>query len=513
MKLFRRWYAGLLAGAILSAGLAAPSFAQAVDKETLVVGAMWEARPYSMTDRRSRLFNEAEILDTLVKLDYDMSLKPGLATEWKQETPTEWVFTLREGVTFHDGEKLTAATVKNSFEHVLKLLPYAPGLLGIERLEAVDDTHLKIVTKVPFFGLPNQLTDAFTGIYAPSSFGADGAFVKPVGTGPYKLKEYVAQSHTDVEAFDGYWGEKPVIRNIRYRFIPDHNVRVLALEAGEVDLADNLPPAEAKRLEKDGKVAVYRAPTAGLYYMVANVRENSPLSDVRVRRAVDKIVDRSVIAEFALDGAGYPAKTFFSAEMGGFPLEKAREVDLKGAEKLLEEAGYKKNGKAWEKDGKPLQLDIVSYASRTEMPAITEAVIAELGEAGIKANAIMETWEALVTRTQESRFDGAIVFWTPEMTGHPDLHLTPHLHSKSNLDYNGYGNPALDALLEKGRTLPEGDERNATYREALEVIAADVPAVPLIHKMYLSAASKKLQGYRIHPSGFFYDFKSVRWAD
>ncbi|GAA6202313.1 ABC transporter substrate-binding protein [Aquicoccus sp. SU-CL01552] len=513
MKLLKTLRAGLVAGALATAAVVSPASAQAVDNQTLVVGTMWEALPYKMTARRGRLFNEVEILDTLVKLDYDMSLKPGLATDWTQESPTEWVFTLREGVVFHDGEKLTAEVVKNSLAHVMELLPYASGLLAIDRMEAIDEIHLRIVTKVPFYGLPNQLTDAFTGIYAPSSFGPDGAFVKPVGTGPYMLKDYVEKSHTDVERFDEYWGEKPAIRTIRLRYIPDHNVRVIALEAGEIDLVDNPPPAEAKRLEAEGKQAVYRAPAAGLYYMVMNTRDNSPLSDVRVRRAVDRLIDRSLITDFALDGAGYPGETFFSPELGGFPEEKPREVDPEAAAALLEQAGYSKTDGQWRKDGKPLVLDLVSYASRTEMPAITEAVVALLAEAGIQATLNMETWGALVDRTKQSKFDGAIVFWTPEMTGHPDLHLMPHLHSSSNLDYNGYGNPALDALLEKGRSLPEGDARDATYSQALEIIVEDVPIVPLVHKMYLAAANKRLQGYRIHPSGFFYDFKNVHWTD
>lgn len=500
--------AAALAAAAALAGPAGTASA-AGDPDTLVVGTMWEPLPLNMKARRSRFYNESEILDTLVKLDYDMSLQPGLATRWERTDPTTWVFHLRDGVKFHDGTALTAGVAKASLERVMAQLPYAKGLLTIESMEAVDPLTLKIATTEPFAALPNQLTDAFTGIYAPASFDAEGKLVAPIGTGPYRFVSYQPEDRTVVERFDGYWGEAPAIGRIVYRYIPDHGSRVIALEAGEVDFADNLPPAEARRLEGVEGIQVFAEPTAGLYYMVLNTRSPSPLADARVRRALDLLVDRDALVTHALDGAGLPAKTFFSQALGGMPKETPRRHDPEAAAALLTEAGWTRTDAGWTRDGEPLKLDLLSYASRTEMPILLEAVAGMLREAGVEVTLDLLTWPAMMDQVKAGSYDGYIVFWTPEMTGHPDLHLMAHLHSKSGLDENGYANPELDARLEEGRRIDAGPESAEIYRQALEIVRQDAPVVPLVHKTYLAAAAPRVHGYRVHPSGFFHDFKSV----
>ncbi len=487
--------------------------ARATDADTLTVATMWEALPLSMTARRSRFFNESEILDTLVKLDFEMNLIPGLATKWEQTGPTDWVFSLREGVRFHDGSRLDAQAVKASFERLLALLPFAPAQLDIAGIDVLAPLSVRIRTNEPFAGLPNQLTDAFTGVYGQASFDATGAFVQPVGTGPYRFVSYDKQDRTVVERFDGYWGPPPTIRRVVFRSIPDHNTRTLALEAGEVDMAVNILPSDAVRLTSVPGIEVHRQPTAGLYYAVFNTRDDSPLGDVRVRRALNVIIDRADLVQYGLDGVGLPAWQFFSPVFDWVPETLPRyAVDLTEAARLLTDAGYTRSSSNWTKDGQPLTLRLLSYASRTEMQPITEAVSAMLRAAGIQVDIDLHTWGGMLTRVKQGDFDAYVVFWTPEMTGHPDLHLTPHFHSAQNLLYNGYVNGMLDDLLVKGRGLPLGTERQETYRRALTLIHEDAPIAPLVHKVAVSASSDRVEGYRIHPSGFFYNFKEVRLA-
>lgn len=120
--------------------------AKASDDKTLVIGTMWESQPLAMKPRRSRFFNESEILDTLVKLDYDLKPIPGLATAWDRVSPTVWQFKLRENVVFHDGTKLDAEAVKFSLERVIALLPYAADLLNIKSIKAVSRWSLRSKT-------------------------------------------------------------------------------------------------------------------------------------------------------------------------------------------------------------------------------------------------------------------------------------------------------------------------------------------------------------------------------
>jgi len=483
--------------------------AAAAEEDTLVVGTMWESLPLSMTARRSRFFNESEILDTLVKLDFEMNLVPGLATAWERLSPTEWRFTLREGVTFHDGTPFDAAAAKHSLERVIALLPYAADLLVIESIEAEGPHSLKITTAEPFAALPNQLTDAITGIYAASSFDGEGKFVKPVGTGPFRFVEYAKQQHTVVERFDDYWGEAPTLDRIVYRYIPDHNSRTIALETGEIDLVINPLPADVRRLEGT-KFGVHAEPTAGLYYGSFNVAEDRPTGDVRVRRAIDLLVDRSLIVEGALDGVGLPARSFFSPQFPWVPdAAPVTPHDPEAAAALLEEAGYEKVDGTWTRDGAPLTLDILSYTTRTEMPLITDALAALLAREGIRAEVELYTFEGMMEFVRADDYDISVVFWTPEMTGHPDLHLKSQFHSEAGLNFTNWANARFDALVDKGRTLDPGPEWDATYAEALRIMADEALVLPLVHKVYTAATAPDVKGFRVHPSGFFYDLKSV----
>ncbi|UOM35070.1 ABC transporter substrate-binding protein [Acuticoccus sp. I52.16.1] len=512
MTLWRRTLFALLAGTTL---FCAPAHAQEAtgDGETLVVGTMWESLPLAMAPRRSRFFNESEILDTLVKLDYDMNLVPGLATAWEHVSPTVWRFTLREGVVFHDGTALDAAAVKASLEHVVALLPYAADLLNIERMEAIDPLTLEIETTEPFAALPNQLTDAITVIYAASSFDADGKFVKPVGTGPWVFVDYVKQDRTVVERFDDYWGEPPALERIVYRYIPDHNARTLALETGEIDFATNLPPAEAVRLRQEAEFEVFAEPTSGLFYGAFNTAGDTPLADRRVRLALNALVDREILVKGALDGIGEPAWQFFGPQFAWVPDGVTPyEVDREAAAALLEEAGYRKEDGRWMKDGEPLTLRILSYTSRTEMASITEALAALLAREGIGSEMQLFTWEGMLDLVRKGEYDISVVFWTPEMTGHPDLHLKSQFHSAAEMNYQGWANGRFDALVDEGRTLDPGPAWDDTYREALQILQDDAPIIPLVHNVYLVATSDDVTGYRVHPSGFFFDFKNVAKA-
>lgn len=502
----------MVAAAAVAALAGGPAVAQdnGARADTLVVGTMWESLPLAMAPRRSRFFNESEILDTLIKLDYDMALVPGLATSWERVSPTVWRFELRDGVEFHDGTELTAEVAKASLQRVVDLLPYASDLLNIERMEAAGPLTLEIETTEPFAALPNQLTDAFTVIYAPSSFNDQGEFVKPVGTGPWQFVDYVKQDRTVVERFDGYWGDQPELERIVYRYIPDHNARALALETGEIDFATNLPPADVARLDADPDFTVYAEPTAGLYYGAFNTVGDTPLADARVRRAVNYLVDRDILVKGALDGVGEPAWRFFAPQFDWVPEGVVPyEMDADKATALLEEAGYTKTDGQWQKDGEPLTLRILSYSSRTEMAAITEALAALLANQGIASDVQLFTWEGMLDLVRKGDYDVSVVFWTPEMTGHPDLHLKSQFHSKAQMNYQGWNNPRFDELVDTGRTLDCGEAWDDTYREAVQILQDDAPILPLVHKVFVVASADEVEGYRVHPSGFFFDFKNV----
>lgn len=508
-----KWKYLVAVGLIVTSFGTDPVAADTSDSTTLTLATMWESNPLSMKSRRSRFFNESEVLDTLVKLDYNLQMVPGLALSWERTSDTQWRFTLREGVTFHDGTDFNAQSAIDSLTKVMELLPYAPGMLDIAEMKAESPYILTIRTNKPFGALANQMTDAITGVYGAASFDAEGKYVKPIGTGPFKFTSYTKQDRTIVERFDDYWGKAPTLEKVVYRFIPDHAARTLAMEAGEVDLPVNILPADVKRLQADDNYITYQEPASGLYYMVLNTAKSSPFSDVRVRTAVNLMVNRDDLVTYGLDGVGIPAWEFFSPKFDLVAGDDPKySLDMDRAATLMQEAGYIKSDGFWAKDGKPLTLRMISYSSRAEMPVITETVANMLMQAGIKTEIKMYTWPGMRDLTKKGEYDAYTVFWTPEMTGHPDTHLKAHFSSNSNMTQSGYGNAELDDLLVAARGLDAGAERDAAYQKILQIIHQDAPIMPLVHKVYVAASHKGVKNFRVHPSGFFFNFKEV-WKE
>ena len=163
------------------------------------------------------------------------------------------------------------------------------------------------------------------------------------------------------------------------------------------------------------------------------------------------LVDREALVTHALDGVGIPAPEFFSPGFGLVPNDVPRyALDPAKAAALLQDAGYARDGGRWKKRGKALTLDLIGYSTRTEMALITEAIAGMLEAAGIGTRVKMYTWPGMLGLAKKGQYDAYTVFWTPEMTGHPDMHLKAHIHSAQSMMYNDYANAKLGRPADRG---------------------------------------------------------------
>jgi len=509
----RRQFLSLSAALAAAAATGLPQRALAAGTDVLVVGGQTEYLPLNPESARSRFYTSAEVSETLLWLDYDMVLQPSLATAWERVSPGVWRFTLRQNVTFHDGTPFDAAAVKNSLEKITALMPYARDLLQIKEIRTPDANTVEIETLAPFASLPNQLTDAVTVIHGPSSFDEAGKFVQPVGTGPWKYVEYRPQDRTIVERFSGYRGTPPAFARIEYVMIPDDSARVLALETGEVDILMDLPRGDAGRLSTTDGISVVQAPISGINYGTFNCAEGRPLHDVRVRRAINLLVDRQLVVDGALDGYGRPAWQFFAPGYSWLPQTVTPySYDPAAAASLLEEAGYQKVDGKWQKDGQPLLLNVQAYNNGTGNGFIAEAMAALLNREGVATEINVGTYDGMVEFAKRGDYDIAVQYWTPELTADPDLHLTSQFKSDAGMNWQSWKNERFDELVDLGRTLDRGPEWDKVYSEVQDILQDDAPIIPLVHAVYLNALRSDLKGYRIHPTRFFFNLKEVSRA-
>jgi len=341
------------------------------------------------------------IFESLVRLTPDYQVEPLLAESWEFVEPNTWSFTLREGVTFHDGTPLTSEAVAWSLGRIAAV---GGGTLGIDEtsVEIVDDLNFTITPARTNLRLLQQLNHPNNSIIAPNSQPLETR----IGTRPYMEVEYTREDQYVVEAYDGYWGDKPKLARITFRFLPDATTRILALQSGEVDLIYEVPKESAEEISANSdlqlltsEVGAYEA----LYFNIHGPEGYDLGQDVAVRRAVAYAIDKESIVTGVWRGNAEVSNTMIPPGILGSSgdMIEGTTFDLDQATQILEEAGWVEGSDGIrEKDGRALKLTmIVGFPSAEVHKPMPELVQAQLRDAGID----MEIVQTPDTATYEAR--------------------------------------------------------------------------------------------------------------
>lgn len=289
----------------------------------------------------------ASIYDTLLQWHWNgdkHTLAPDLATSWKPVGKATWQLKLRPGVKWQNGDPFTAADVKFTIERALNpknKSSQASFYSVIKDVRVVDAHTVDIDTDGPQATLPVRLT-LFPMV--PKKYltrVGDKAFAAhPIGTGPYRVQDYQPNDHLTVTANGNYWGEKPHFQKVVYDFISSDTSRIQALRSGDVDLVVNLSPDALKTLNGNGlRTASVRVDRGMILYM--DTVHGGPLSNVKVRQAINYAIDRQGIVKNLLDGLGRPISSTVVPEFLGYDQSIAPyPYDPQRAKQLLAQAGY-----------------------------------------------------------------------------------------------------------------------------------------------------------------------------
>lgn len=332
----------------------------------------------------------AQIFDTLIRIDDTGELQPGLATSWElSDDGLELTLHLREGVTWHDGEPLTAEDVAFNLEEIVELQTFGASLAShIASVETPDDTTVVVHFSEVYGPVLETLAQQFMipkHVYEGTDYVTNKANMAPIGTGPMAFDSYESGQQVVLVKNPDYWdGEVQVDRAV-YPIMTDPNSRASALFAGEVDRAD-LDPSQQKRVSGDPDLALM---TDGFFAQDITVMMNgkdSPLADATVRAAVFSAIDRTAITDVALAGLGEPATGFFPPSLEwalntdiDFDEDFPRDVDAIQA--ALDAAGYPRGA-----DGTRFTLDVRYIAELSEVAATAEMAKSQLEEVGIALN-------------------------------------------------------------------------------------------------------------------------------
>jgi peptide/nickel transport system substrate-binding protein len=432
----------------------------------------------------------------------------GLAERWEASPDLlRWRFALRRNVKFHDGTPFNAEAVVFNFERWMfenhpqhkGVFEYWKSMFGgfpgfVTSVQAVDDATVEFALDKPMAPFLANLAMPMFGIASPTAVKkyGDDYFKNPVGTGPFRFREWRKDDRIVLERNAEYWGEKALLDRVIFRSIVDNSARLLELQAGGIDLMEFLNPDDIPTVKSDGNLQLLLRPSMNVGYLWWNV-EKEPFGKVDVRRAIAHAVNKRAIVEKLFGGVGVPAKNMLPPSLWGY---NDGVVDYEyapaKAREYLAKAGLP-NGfktKLWAMPN-----------PRPYMPQptkIAEAIQADLKAVGIEAEIVTMDWATYLAKTREGEQEMYMLGWTGD-NGDPDNFLYWFFGQKETR--SRYMNGKAAELTTKARTVFEQDERARLYREAQVVLKGDAANIPIAHTTPPLAAKKTVKGYVPHATG------------
>lgn len=447
---------------------------------------------------------------------------PGLAESWElSDDARTWTFTLRSGVTFHDGTPLTSAAVKASWDRLLDPATQAPraSLLGGENLESVetpDDSTVVVTHKEPMANFLANIVRTFAMVISPQAIEEFGPMLSEqmVGTGPFRLKEYVQADHVTLERWDEFnWTpalfahEGPAyLDEVTWISIEEEGTRIAAIESGELQIG-RLPWSQFQRFNSGFPgLSVTTIGNPGIPAAIYLNSQLAPLDDQRVREALALTVDReAIVASPSYSGAVWVELGPLTEDIWGYdPAVKDvwPQRDVEGAKLLLAEAGYAPGADGFlERDGARLSLTLP--VSPLTLP-LAQILQAQWGEIGVELQ-VTPLDQAAVTAQWDQ--GGEHVNLGANTGNDPDV-LWDVFHSGQR---GLVDDPDADALLEQGRTTVDPDERRSIYSELQRYLAEQIYTIHLYNSARNYAVADRVQGISFNERAGIYCYDI--WID
>ncbi|MFP4466582.1 MAG: peptide-binding protein [Candidatus Goldiibacteriota bacterium] len=460
------------------------------------------------------------IFNGLVKFDKNLKLTGDLAESWEIKDDGKLiVFHLKKGVKWHDGADFTAEDVKFTYEKYMDpgvKTAYRSLFEPVSRVVVKDDYTLEVYYEKPFAPALQYWGASIIPrhILHDKDFNSAEFNRNPVGTGPYVFKKWLTARQIELEANENYFDGKPYISRYIYRIIPDQSVQFMELASGSVDmmsLNSDLYFSRADTPEFKKKFNKFKIPAFTYVYIGYN-NENPLFADKKVRQALSYAVNRKEIIKNVklglarpISGPFIPGSAFYNENVPYY------RYDIEKAEKLLNEAGWRKNSSGMlEKDGKPFEFTLMTNQGNKERETIAAITQQQLSKLGIKVEIRVLAWSIFITEfINKRKFDAVVMGWS--LTRDPDCYDIWHSSKTKEGEFNfiAYSNPEVDRLCIEGREVYDPEKRAEIYRKIHSLISEDAPYTFLYNPFALPAVHKRIHGIKPEPAGIGYNF--TKW--
>lgn len=476
MSRIRKGASAIALSCALLGGLAMPLSAEVTGQLTVALAAesttMDPARYSAGVDQ----YFIGTMFEMLVKPMPDGSLANWLAESWSvdETDPQKPVIDvhIRPGVTFHNGDPLTAADFEFSYQRQAdpNVSRWSHFQANVDRFEIVDDLHFRLHFKTP----DSAYVANYLQLWAmPKAYfeqvGDEGFGKHPVGTGPWKFVSRKVKEELRLEAYDGYWNQdyRPGVKELVVKIIPEDLTRVAALQTGDVDWIDNVPPAMLADVKALSGIATATMPAGNHLFLDMDTIPEGPLQNVKVRQAIAHGIDMDAIIDSVLFGQGERYAEVAEGATGYNPDLKPFDYDPAKAMKLLAEAGYPKG----------FDIDCYNLITPREpnMKEMGEAMFAYLGTIGVRCKVVnleYGAWISLGRRDEKTdQLNGGLIswMWGQGVPGDPAVAWGGHLHSYQPGhgwgSYSHVNDPEFDRMIEEASAIMEPEARAAKLRE------------------------------------------------
>jgi len=475
----------LLAGVVALA--VAPASAQVL--EAAIDQSPAGLDPHIITAFSSFMVVNRTIYEGLTSIDKDLRVGPGIAESWTISPDGKtYVFKIRSGATFHNGAPVTAEDAAASLRRVLAkeiASPLASRLAAVDTITVKDGT-VELKLKEPAAPL---LVSLATIAVVPKSFEADkdGLQKVPVGTGPFKFKEWQPNGFIQLAKHDGYWRkDAPKLDGVKFNIVPESATRQVGISSGQYAMLPNIDAATAIQLK--GKPGVKLAETLELAYSLIGLNTSKPPFDnAKVREAVNYAVNRDEIVAAALFGAGVPggplspALKDWAVNVSEFPCYKP---DAAKAQALLKEAGV----------ATPVALTML-VLPRQDIKDIAQVVQQQLNKAGFKVELKTPELGQFIQDWRNSNFD--LFASTNAGSPDPDDYFFRTFRTGGSTNVFKYSNAEIDTLLDRSRASLDPAARKADYAAVQKTLACQGPIVHLAYGQLFTALRQNVQGFEI----------------
>jgi peptide/nickel transport system substrate-binding protein len=443
------------------------------------------------------------IFDNLIMFDKDLNTQPCLALSWSNPSPNEWIFKLREGVKFHNGNTFNADDVIFSYDRVMNWdkSAFKSKVNMIESISKIDDYTIKMVTKDPYPIFLRQLT--YVSILDKETLeGKDDQWIglNPVGTGPYTFVSWKKGDSIKMKANPNYWMGKATYEDLVFKPLTNDATRVAAILSGAVDIIDKVPEIDVEKVKRNNNLNFFLVPSLRTIYLhmdqfretspfIKSPNDKNPLMDVRVRRAFAHAIHKENISKFILKGFAITASQLSPSTVYGHDANAMQDLEFnpQKAKELLAEAGYP--------NGFEIQLDSLNSGN---YPKIAQAVASDLARIGVTVKVNATPGSVFFGKMGKRETSFSLIGWASG-SGDASSFLDSIVHSTApekgygKYNWGNFSNPKVDELIELSAKTMDAAERLKQLQEVQKIALFENQGyLPLHYTVNLYAANKKV---------------------